>query len=933
MSNNSTGTTLFGRDPELAVADEALRAFTSGQVRTLLVGGDAGIGKSALIHSLAQRANELGLQVLEGHCLDIDAAMPLSPVVEALRPLLEHRDAATLEDLRSVVASAVRNEPLVLALEDMHWADPSTQDFALTLARTMRGALLLVLTFRDEALIRGHPFRRRLGDLSRSLGAVRINLGPLEPGAIAQIVERRTHAAPGEALVRSLAQRSEGNPLYVEALLASPEEEVPGTLSDLLLARVDALEPDTRDLVRLAAVGGTQINPAVLAVVAGLDAAEADARLRRAVDAKVVTQRRGRLAFHHGLLREAVYDDLLPDERERTHARFAQAIDARLEARGELPDVRSLAEAAYHWYAAGDRERALVASVRAGLLAHDHGAEEFRVHLQRAVDLWDAVPDAAALTGTSKVELYRVLADWTLGWEGGLTANLEYIGKAISLLAADTDPLLASRVYSTYARMPRGIEGGISQEEATDLALEYARGLPSRELVSALRAAGVVRGDRGDHAGKLELCTEAVAQARAGGWADEEARALFSQAVALWQLGRCQEALEIMSSAITALAGASDPGEAPVLEGLLAWNLLRAGRVDAAVALARNGRERMLRAGLMDKAAFYGEQEVEALIWDGRFDDADRLLEQLRTPGMLGYRWTIMRATVLLARGELERALPLEQQTMAMQADWSWSPDADALHRQVVLFLGLGDFETATRRALGFLEAVHDSDSPVAHADAAYGGALTAATMVDAGRSPDAHLLDLTRHSLERASDGLGDQWRSTQHGLHLLLAQGYAGRVDGLGCVETWRSATATARRFGAFLALRPELELARTQFEGGDRLEGREVLMDAWRVARQIGSRLREQRAGELARRHRVVLGGREDETGVLARLTEREREILDLVSTGATNRTIAQRLFISEKTVGIHVSHVLAKLGVRNRAEAGAVARTGRRPTQEP
>ena len=235
MSQPSSG--LFGRDRELVEADEALTHTLTGTPQALLLGGDAGIGKTTLVSSVAARARELGFTVLLGHCLDIDNGVPLLPVREALRGAVLAREvdtlapvtrrladfllggkpeasaspAAILEDLGLVVVELAAESPLMVVLEDMHWADRSTQDFAVSLSRTMQGPVCLVLTYRSDELTRRHPFRRSLVELGRSVGARRIDLPPLDRVGISGIVELCT-GRRDPALVGVIARALRGQP-------------------------------------------------------------------------------------------------------------------------------------------------------------------------------------------------------------------------------------------------------------------------------------------------------------------------------------------------------------------------------------------------------------------------------------------------------------------------------------------------------------------------------------------------------------------------------------------------------------------------------------------------------------------------------------------------------------------------------------------------
>jgi DNA-binding CsgD family transcriptional regulator len=275
-----------------------------------------------------------------------------------------------------------------------------------------------------------------------------------------------------------------------------------------------------------------------------------------------------------------------------------------------------------------------------------------------------------------------------------------------------------------------------------------------------------------------------------------------------------------------------------------------------------------------------------------------------------------------LARGDTVRiAGSLEAVPEFVRSGFHHSEDENDVDGRVSGFLMLDRPESAREVAESYLTFVDPSDSPVRHASAAY--TAYRAASVPLSKAGDG-LSALADEALGRARSRLTDQWRTSLYGLRFVIAEGYRARLGGETAVEVLREAVAIGRPLGAFVELEPRLLLAEELLGHGERDEGRELLVAVWSDARAMGAGEHERRAFRLATRTRVPLPHEAESSGPLARLTPREREVLDLLTDGATNRAIAEMLFISEKTASVHVSNVLSKLGVPNRGAAAALAR---------
>jgi DNA-binding CsgD family transcriptional regulator/tetratricopeptide (TPR) repeat protein len=947
MPRESGTAALLGREREQAELYDALSLVLSGRGQTVLVGGDGGIGKTTLVSDLAGRAEEQGFTVVVGHCLDLGAGISFAPVVEAVRSLvmpLEDLDARpsarrmralldpetprrrqafrVLEDLRLTVLEAAAAGPLMLVLEDMHWADRSTQDFAVALSRTAKGRLLLVLTVRADDLHRRHPARRSLAEISRIQDARHVDLHPLDADSIAAIVKRHAAGGPVDpAQVRSAVERSEGNPLYAEELAAADPDAMPGHLAHLFLARMDALADRPRELLRLASVDGTRLDIDTLGEFGHLDRGQLDTLLRVLLDANLLRGTRDSLTFRHGLLREAVYDDLLPDERARLHSDLAAILQAKADAMPE-PGLTVLSRLAFHWYAAHDLPRTLEASVCAGALAWRMGAAEAVAHRQRALSLWDQVPDAEVRAGCTKVDLLLALARASCD-QGDLHRWHELNTRAVDMLTPGTHPWVASRAHSSFATSAIFNGDLTGAQEAVRRAVEHAGDSATEERAYALGARALLHDVNGQFAAGLVAADRAIQDARASGAIDALLLALMFRSDALLLLGRVTEACAAVGESIDVARDAGMVEWTLGSVGLLAGRLMESGQVAQGLSVARVGYRDDV-AGELTLHPTCGESTVTALIWGGRLESADSLLEELRRMPLPRARWRHLHGELSLARGDDETASHTVPEPARYPELARRHPDDVDVLREVRLADLRHDESTCVEVAEACLGRLEGCDSPLLAASAARIGfhALTVGRPASEARGGRLH--GQAARQLERARVALTDEWSVSYFGVQLALAEAYAARCAGESAVTQFRDALALAEPFGTLFALEPRLELALELLSHGARDAGKELLVRCWGTAHDLGAHGLERQAFRIATRFRVPLPESATTEGPLSRLTPREREVFDRLATGATNKAIASVLVISEKTVSVHVSNVLAKLGVENRGAAAALAR---------
>ncbi|MGA9856622.1 MAG: AAA family ATPase, partial [Solirubrobacteraceae bacterium] len=455
MRSRLTSSRFVGRAGELAELQLAVQDAAAGRPSLVLLGGDSGVGKTRLVGELEQRlrdGDEDALLLRGDGVQQGDGELPYAPLLSALRPLVRARhptlqalgagsraQLATIlpgldddghdRDGRSTPNDQIRlfeavlelidrlgeAAPLVLILEDMHWADRSTRTFVAFLARSLRSErLCLVLTYRADELHRRHPLRPLLAELDRLERARRVELAPFDRHELAEALSDILGAAPDAPLLERVYSRSEGNPLFTEELLAAGLDgrgAAPQSLRDAFMVRIERLTPDAQRVARAVAVGRS-CDEASLAAVTGLERGTLQAALREAVGEQVlVAGSDGTFGFRHALLREALYDDLLPGERGELHIALARQLEQGCGADDDRELERTSAIAG-HYAAAGDQPSALRSMIAAARAAHRVLAFGEAADLtDRALELWPRVSDAEQVAGLDHIALLTMAAE------------------------------------------------------------------------------------------------------------------------------------------------------------------------------------------------------------------------------------------------------------------------------------------------------------------------------------------------------------------------------------------------------------------------------------------------------------------------------------------------------------------------------------------
>ena len=653
-----------GRVGELGELGHVLDATRAGNGGTVLVSGDAGIGKTRLAAELARRAGDAGFEVLVGGAIDlVGTELPFQPFVEALRPLGEPREAAArmlgsqlrvFEDTLALLTDRAASVPVLVVLEDLHWADTSSLDLLVYLAHNVDDRrVVLLATYRADELSSAERMRRLADGVRRSGSGLVLELGPFEDEELTALLAARTDAPLPATLTDTILARSEGNPFFAEELVAAAGDErgeLPRGLRDLLLQRFARLDGRTQSLLQVASAVGRNAGYPLLCAAAGLRERDVRDSLRRAVDHGVLVaeQATNSFRFRHALLAEAIYSTILPGEREELHARLADEL-ARSAAAGP-------AELAPHWAAAGRSTEALSASVEAAREATAiFGLAEALSHLERALALWATVPEAAELAGLDLAEL--------CSWAGELASQtgaapraLELGRRAIELVAAD-DPHRSALLHvrlGEYLYETGSNDAGLA---AVKRAVELVPGEPpSSELAYSLGSLAGVLMVEWRHAESLPIAEQALALARRVGAPEAEVRALTVLGVDLAHLGRGGEGLAQIRPTLQL---AEEVGDRIGLErayGNFTDVLTRLGRPRESARLGQEGLEAVRRYGITSTLLICNQ--VEALLAIGDWDEADRLsAAALRgIPSSFRSSLVTIRAEVEIGRGEFDAA-------------------------------------------------------------------------------------------------------------------------------------------------------------------------------------------------------------------------------------------------------------------------------------
>ena len=943
MVTPAVSPSMVGRQSQINDLRSALDESRRGHCVTTLIGGEAGAGKTRLVTEFAAALPD-DVRTVSGHCVELGsdgvayaaiAGVMRSMVAEfgaetvlewagagagvlgALLPDLDVRDTGSdlgrgrlFEVVAIVLERAAVRHRMVVVVEDMQWSDGSTRDLLRFAIRALAGVpILLALTYRTDEMMRTHPLRPFLAELDRSRTAHRITVPRLTQAQVAEQIAGIWSSHPDDAVVARVFRRSEGLPFFVEELAGAERDGhsagLSDSLRDLLLVRVERLAHPAQDVLRLVSVGGSgsAISHALLAAASDLPASDLETHLRDAVTASVLRVDGDGYAFRHALLSEALQDDMLPGERTRLHRQFARAA-------AEQPGPRNAATAmrlAYHQFAAGDH----AAAFRAYLDAADHAAKtyafpEAQLALERVLEMWDLVVEPERESGSDHASLLVRTASMAKH-AGELERALALGDAAIREFGDDVDLDMRTELVLQRSRTLSDLGRPISVDElqaTLDLLPPEGHDLSRARLLSTIGSRKLMMGDL---EAARSIRQQAAEYAERAGAPDIALRAMTLVASAQVQLGDVEGGLATFERA-KAMQSVASPAAVLSYYVNASDSLCLLGRYSEAASIAQAGiddakavgRARTLGAIVLGNAA-------EPLIALGRWDKADRLITrglELNPPVRHFWQLASLRTAIQLWRGDVDGA----ERTFCDVRQIAGQPDVDpqysiaASQLAAEIALARDDADGAWALVASCLDAtlrVWGYDLPLLAVGAR---ALGVRRRAGADIATDAQRL---RSEFATVGDwGPASSWRA--------FVEAELASPD----PASWHQ-VVEAPWLPVHITAYAQVRVGEAYLDCGDRSAAAEALEAARASADRLGAGYLTELVDDLCLR-----GGLG--TSPSTQLTPREHEVLRLLAQGRSNGQIGDRLFISAKTASVHVSNILAKLGVSSRGEAAARAR---------
>jgi DNA-binding CsgD family transcriptional regulator len=946
-----------GRRAELAAFEQAIVDARNGLPSVVLVGGDAGIGKTTIVTEAAARAD---VALYLGRSTHIGGdIIPLAPLADLLRQVRRSKpDVQTDMPQRApfrpwfatgtvtaelaglpqgklfvavleLISRLAVDDVVLVGFEDLHWADTVTWDLFEYLARNLIDErVILIGTYRSNEVAASPSQRRRLAELSRLPAARLIHLEGLSRGDVITRIAALIGKPPPVELVDQVVARGQGNPFFTRELVTAhlAGETIPLVLSDLITADIAGLHDSARQVLGAVATIGRETSHELLAAIVDLTGPEVEAAVRTVIDARLLLIENAGYRFRHPLLSEVVYADLLPPQRQRLHRRIGKALQQ--QPADVLRRADRAGELAFHLDRSGDIDGAFLAMLAAADAAQAVAPGAAFGHLERAFELWDTAGGGpatanrverlwqAAELATSTVgnkraaELARAafaIGPPPLGSSWGHERLGRYLWSSGQLAEGNAEFALAAELLSgDEGNEAAAVFAGLGQAElmaghyqsAERLCVKVFSLVPTADdnraaWVMARRVLGIARSSQGDPDEAVELCRQSVAAAQ-----DAQGRSLAGLylCVALIDAGYYQAAINTALDAVADghLAGL-DQGFGCYFDSLAAEALVRLGRwEEAATVIARHPVANTLPVGV---------------------------LRLKRAKAMLAAR-----------RGETDRALSQLAEAEAQPVDGLHQSLLDATAADV--HLKLGNWTEAASAAERGWESTHTTSVLWAARFAMMRVTASVERAMDALARRECIDLPETMARLQNRVDAarlLADQSRNGPQrdtAAHLAHASASLTRLT-VSNADAWAEAVTCWSELGdPWMIATARLREAEAAASAGLADRAATSIRQAHSIATDLGAAALLAEIDAISRRTRVSV---EAPTQVVLDassvhrlgLTAREAEVLMLVAAGRTNRQIGEALFVSDKTASVHVSNILRKLGVNSRVDAAAVA----------